>query len=152
MVKINQSVSPVVYISQPNVPGPSHSTKEVRNGGKLCVQRIEDQTEMFQIIQKTEGAEEKNIPLRINTISDSNITTACNIIKSALNMNYLVILSCLLVTFRSIMSIYYHDCDQVNGDCDTFLKYHRRSIPLHIANVGLGLSVFFYKMKYNNNA
>ena len=67
--------------------------------------------------------------------------------KTALNLNYIVILDSLINTPNSIMSIIYWECDHEEGECDEFLLYNKVMVPIRIVTIFGGIFICFYKLR-----
>jgi hypothetical protein len=160
MVKLKKSVNPIVNLQvlQPQAPEPhpeiSHSRQNAI-GRTVHVKRIDDQPNMFYSVdmRETSGDEEetKVENSTLAQIEETNVKSESNsmflMAKTALNMNYVVIIYCLSLFPRSIMSIIFCNCDPENGDCDVYLLFYKFFVTFRIVSIFVGCFVFFYKIK-----
>jgi hypothetical protein len=160
MVKLKKSVNPIVNLQvlQPQAPELhpeiSHSRQNAK-GRTIHVKRIDDQPDMFYSVdmRETSGDEEETKVENptLARIEVTNIKSEPNsmflMAKTALNMNYVVIIYCLSIFPMSIMSISFFNCDQENSDCDVFLLFCKFFIPFRILAIFVGCFVFFHKIQ-----
>ena len=67
--------------------------------------------------------------------------------KTALNMNYIFILNCLIATPACVASIVFWNCNPDIGECETFLIVYKIILPLSFIIISGGIFIFFYKLK-----
>jgi hypothetical protein len=149
MVKIKKSVNPIVNLQviQPVVPS-LHTSKACGSH----VRRIDDEPNMFYSVKIDDDKEEKEVKNpRLEQPKDTNINNVFLIAKTALNINYVVIITCLINTPVAILSIIYCNCDPENGDCHVFLIFNKISIPLKILAIFGGCLIIFFKTKKSDD-
>ena len=145
MVKVKKSVNPIVNL-RTIFPKESVTTSSIK--------RMEGEVDVFVKVEETEETrEEKSEDIRgssneILDLSESNISEVYLVARTALNMNYVVILGCLMYFIRAVLSIIYCEC-HINDDCDVFIIVWKYLIPLRIILVVCGCYVFYYKLKRN---
>ena len=155
MVQIKKSENQVVNVSVVPSDEPCPQTEQARtnvNGHRIQVRRIDDQPNMFYSIEinADEEIEMSNPPQDLEAESaaaDCNNTNIFLMARTALNMNYLVILHCLINTPLSIMSIIHWDCRQERGECEAFLLFTNIMIIPRFFIIFCGFCIFFFNFK-----
>ena len=161
MTRIKKRVHPITNMLQaPTHPRISSSMADSR-GRQICVRRIDSEPNMFYSIEingrtpeEPERRTETNIEDNVEDSSmqsDSNTANILLVAKTALNMNYIVILYCIISLPRAIMAIIYRNCEQENGDCHYFLMFSKFMIPIRLTCILFGFFVFLYKFKKDNS-
>ena len=162
MVKIKKSVPPtdICMIHQER---PQADQSQSRNNSKKPqsrVRRMNDQPNMFYSTEMKETSiTEREVEVKVenqnqniqSTSTDSNSNPVFVMAKTALSMNYMVILNCLFNTPFYIMSIIYWDCDYEKGECDVFLLFNKFMVPPRLLIIFGGFFIFFYKMRRSDN-
>jgi hypothetical protein len=178
MVHIKKSVTPKISIRRIQSEVPRSEKPQTKSNYKrhiTHVRRIDDQPNMFYTIEMRETSivKDTHIPNHVhfdqstidmdkpthvqeqgngNTINnDSNSNGIFLMAKTALNMNYVVILNCLINTPLSIMTIIYWNCDQAKGDCDGFLLFNKLMITPRVLAICAGFIIFYYKIKKSDS-
>jgi hypothetical protein len=155
MVQIKKSENRVVNVSgvRSDEPCPQNEQEMVNvKGQRIQVRRIDDEPNMFYSIEINahEAIEMSNPPQDLeaeSTAADCNNTNIFLMARTALNMNYIVILHCLINTPLSIMSIIYWDCSQERGECDAFLLFTNIMIIPRFFVIFCGFCIFFFNFK-----
>ena len=148
MVKLKKTVNPVVNLGQNNTVFPQESVT------MSSIKRMEGKVDVFvKVEQATETREEdceenRRSSQEMNDQSESNLSEVYLVARTALNMNYVVILGCIMYFIRAVLSIIYCEC-HFNDDCDIFVIVWKNLIPLRIVLVVSGCYVFYDKLKKN---
>ena len=132
MVLIKKTVCPTITLNQ--------NQQSRRN-----VRRVEDQVDVFVVIEDEDGAQERQQNIALP--SDSNISKLFTMTKAALNVNYIMILCSLVGLVQATFSIIHQACGQTVESCEDFLTTFNWTIPLKIIFTLVGCFVFFQKLK-----
>lgn len=142
MVRIKKSVNPIVNLPvlppEAHPPQPSSSGVEcsVSTVNLINVKRIDDEPDMFYNVQ-LEDLYSKEIKQTHPEVQETNEPLQANsnsfmlLIRTALNMNYIVIIYCIMFTPKTITSIIYCNCDHQNGECEVHLLVYKWMLPIH---------------------
>ena len=128
----------------------SIDTKSKKDSDEICLTSDTDNKMTVHLNKNHGNNAEKNVE---NDSDGKNGTQTLNfnnvylIAKNALNMNYHVIVHCLTKLFMSILTIIYHNCDYISGNCDTFLYLNKITTPIRMFGFVTFFLVFFYKLK-----
>ena len=123
-----------------------HNKKSVRptvtlgKSARKNIRRVKDQVDVF-VVEEVE----QNAPQ--NHSSDSNISNAVTMTKSALNINYIIILSSLGKVFQAILSIIYQECSKTEGTCEDYMTVYHSFFPLRFLFLLSGSFLFLKKIR-----
>ena len=134
---------------QPSSSGVECSVSTVK---LINVKRLDDKPDMFYNLQ-LENPSPKEIKETHPEVQETNEPLQANnnrsflLIRTALNMNYIVIIYCIMLFPRTITSIIYCNCDHQNGECEVPLLVYKAMHPIYFLLVVSGSLTFFYKIK-----
>ena len=115
-------------------------TVNLGKGARKNIRRVEDQVDIF-VVEEVEESTPKN------QSSDLNISHTVTMTKSALNINYIIILSSLGNVFQAIRSIIYRECSQTGGNCEDYMTVYHCFFPLRFLFLFSGSFLFLKKIR-----
>ena len=125
IVHIGKSVSPTVTLGK---------------GARKSIRRVEDQVDVIVVEEVEENAPKNNS-------GESNIIKAVTMTKTALDINYVIILSSLGNVLQAILSITYRACSQTGRSCEDYLYIYHSFFPLRILFTFIGCFLFLKKIR-----
>ena len=146
-------------VKKQNSVGPAANVEsERKERSRYKIKRIDEQPNMFYPVESGEATNVDEMPSHSNSgnnvVENSHTETNSKSIfvmaKTALNLNYIVILNCLIDTPIFIMSIVFWNCTFDDGKCDAFVRFNQYMILPRLIVVFAGCCIFSYKIKHSD--